>query len=300
MQQVNVTTPVRSGKFLLSFDIEEYFQVENLRSVFPREGWSSLRYRVRVGVEKILEILDERNILSTFFILGWLAERCPEIVRSISSRCHEIACHGYGHTVLNQMSETDMREDIKRAKGAIESAAGRVVHGYRAPNFSIVPGLYQVLRELGFEYDSSIFPFRLHNRYGRVDDVKFTRSVDGILLEKNTGILELPVSVLKLGMTQIPWAGGAYFRIIPSFLYMIGVKKILDENPYFLFYIHSWEFDPDQPRVRFGVKWDHRFRHYAGLHQVETNFKKMIEGASGDLTINSYINQMHRSREAFV
>jgi polysaccharide deacetylase family protein (PEP-CTERM system associated) len=284
-----------SGTLLLSFDIEEYFQVENLRPVFPPDRWGSVQGRVSIGVGRILAFLEEAGVTGTFFILGWVAERYPEVVRDIASRGHEIACHGYGHDLLTRLTPGEIRADLARSKAILQDVGGVSVKGYRAPNFSITPVLYDILREEGFEYDSSHFPFRFHDRYGAADEIPYRNVSGGILREERTGIYEIPISMLGTTVGRIPWGGGAYFRFIPSGLYNFGVRKILLESGYFIFYIHSWEFDPEQPVIRKGVRLSHKLRHYTGLQGVGKKFKALLNGGFRIRNLGDYLDEILRT-----
>lgn len=284
-----------AGTLLLSFDIEEYFQVENLRPVFPTEKWGSVPGRVSVGVERILSFLEEAGVMGTFFILGWVAERYPEVVRGIASRGHEIACHGYGHDLLTRMTPEEIRADLARSRAVLQDLAGVPVKGYRAPNFSITPVLYDLLQAEGFEYDSSHFPFAFHDRYGTADGVPYRNVAGGILKEERTGIYEIPISMLETAVGRIPWGGGAYFRFIPSRVYNYGVRRILRKSGYFIFYIHSWEFDPEQPVVRRGVRLSQRLRHYTGLQGVGEKFKALLDGGFRIRNLRDYLDETLRT-----
>ncbi len=281
----------RAGTILLSFDIEEFFQVENLRPAFPPEKWGRVDSRVRIGVDRILAFLGDFKVRGTFFFLGWVAERFPEVVKTVASHGHEIACHGYGHDLLTRMTPGEARADLARAKAILEDLTGTPVQGYRAPNFSLTPHLYDILSETGFVYDSSYFPFRFHDRYGSADGVNYHAASGGILREEKTGIYEIPINMLETPLGCIPWGGGAYFRIFPSPIFNYGVRHILNRSGYFIFYIHSWEFDPEQPRVRDRIKYSHRLRHYTGLGGVGNKFKALLGKGFRIRNIEEYLGE---------
>lgn len=275
--------------FLLTFDIEEYFQVENLRPAFPIENWGSVQSRVSIGVDCILDLLQERGIHATFFVLGWVAERHPELVREILRRGHEIACHGFGHQLLSGMGDIAIRNDLVRAKRVLEDLTGSPVIGFRSPNFTIVPNLYSILKEVGFVYDSSLFPFRIHDRYGKLDEASLQNVGGGVFRDEASGIMEIPIPMLHAGGLRFPWAGGAYFRLIPSFLYMAGVERILAHSSYFLFYLHSWEFDHEQPRIKNNIRFTHFLRHYIGLGSVKGKFQSLLNRPRNFMTACEFL-----------
>jgi polysaccharide deacetylase family protein (PEP-CTERM system associated) len=247
---------------LLTVDVEDWFQVENLRTHFPLNSWDSCEFRVESNTHVLLDLFDRFHVLATFFVLGWIAERCPGLVKEIKIRGHEVASHGYGHQLCYELSFSELKEDLYRSKSLLEDITGQPVHGYRAPSFSITQGLLDLLKELGYRYDSSYNDFSIHSRYGKMDSIR-QHFLNGRLNEENS-FTELPISNLKLGGKSIPWGGGGYFRLLPFWLFKLGVVQILRRREYYLFYCHPWEFDPDQPRVD-GMRLDRRFRHYVNL-----------------------------------
>ncbi len=247
---------------LLTVDVEDWFQVENLRPHFPLNSWDSCKLRVEGNTHVLLDLFDRFHVLATFFVLGWIAERCPDLVKEIKIRGHEVASHGYGHQLCYELSFSELKEDLYRSKSLLEDITGQPVYGYRAPSFSITQGLLDLLKELGYRYDSSYNDFSIHSRYGKMDSIR-QRFLNGRLNEENS-FTELPISNLKLGGKSIPWGGGGYFRLWPFWLFKLGVVQILRRREYYLLYCHPWEFDPDQPRVD-GMRLDRRFRHYVNL-----------------------------------
>jgi polysaccharide deacetylase family protein (PEP-CTERM system associated) len=205
-------------------------------------------------------------------VLGWVAEKCPGLVRRIAAAGHEIASHGYGHELLYTLSPAAFREDVKRGVGLLETAAGQKVRGYRAPSFSITDWALDVLKELGLEYDSSAFPTAAHDRYGRLSNVDASESI----VEVRPGLYEIFVSTLRIGRLGVPWAGGGYFRLLPYRLFARGISRILSSGGSYVFYIHPWEIDPGQPRVR-GLKPAHQFRHYNNLARCEPKFARLLD-----------------------
>jgi len=266
---LNQTQPLPPAA--MSVDVEDWFQVENLKAVVPRASWETRESRVERNTMRILELLEEHGARSTFFILGWVAERHPGLVRSIATAGHEIASHGYGHDLVYTLTEAEFRADVGRCKQVLEDLTGQRVTGYRAPCFSITDWAITVLQELGFEYDSSLFPTVAHDRYGRLSGVGAGRPI----LELRPGFHEVSISCLPLGKRGIPWGGGGYFRLMPSAAWRAGVRHILQTGAPYMFYIHPWEIDPGQPRVA-GLAATSRFRHYVNLGRSEERFRTLL------------------------
>jgi polysaccharide deacetylase family protein (PEP-CTERM system associated) len=257
-------------KNALSFDVEDWFQVENLKLAFPRELWDTIELRVEASTRRIVTLLRERDVKATFFVLGWVAERCPELVREIDRDGHEVASHGYGHQLVYNMTPEDFREDVVRSKRILEDLIGKPVEGYRAPSFSITPETLwalDILKDAGFRYDSSVFPVSLHDRYG-------FPGASARPFRWPNGLMEIPLAVYPVGKYFLPAAGGGYFRLFP-YRYFHHAFKWLNRNRHaFTFYLHPWELDPGQPRVR--VPWFHRFRHYVNLHKTEGRLCRLL------------------------
>lgn len=254
----------------LSFDIEDWFQVENLRSLFPHESWDGVELRVEVGTTRILEALAQSGQKATFFILGWIAERRPELVRRIAEAGHEIASHGYGHELVYKMAPESFRSDLRRSKQLLEDISGCAVRGYRAPSFSITrESLWaiDVLREEGFSYDSSVFPTSFHDRYGLED-------YGASPYQWPNGLWEIPMAVAEVRGYRLPVAGGGYFRLFPYALSRRLLSGINTSGRPFAFYLHPWELDPDQPRVRTS-RWL-SFRHYVNLESTRRKLHRLL------------------------
>lgn len=257
---------------VLSVDVEDWFHVENLRSEIPRETWGARQLRVERNVERMLELMsDAGGVRATFFVLGWVAERCPSLVRRIADAGHEVASHGYGHELLGSLTPRSFAHDLRRSKTLLEDLASAPVVGYRAPSFSIVEWAIPVLRESGFLYDSSVFPTVGHGRYGKLAAVR----AGDALVELEDGFFEVPVSCLTVGPVGLPWGGGGYFRLLPYPVFRRGVGLIRSRHRPFVFYIHPWEIDPGQPRVS-GLPFSYRFRHYVGLERCEARFDALL------------------------
>ncbi len=257
----------------MSIDVEDWFQVENLKGVVERDTWDERELRVERNTDRMLELMDERGVRCTCFVLGWVAERCPALVRRIADAGHEVASHGYGHDLIYSLSHDEFRQDILRAKGLIEDLSGQPVLGYRAPSFSITDWAIDILQETGVTYDSSAFPTVAHDRYGKLSGMDAGQPI----AEIRPGFHEVCVSVLRLGKRGVPWGGGGYFRLFPWPLFKRGVSRILASETPYVFYIHPWEIDADQPRVESGLSRTQRFRHYNNLDRCEARFAALLD-----------------------
>jgi polysaccharide deacetylase family protein (PEP-CTERM system associated) len=260
-------------KNIVSVDVEDYYQVEAFSRSVDRADWARYPSRVESNTRRVLDFLDESDVRATFFILGWVAERHPALLREIVARGHEPACHSYGHRLIFGLSPGEFREDTRAAKQQIEQATGVPVMGYRAPSFSITrrsawaPG---VLVELGFTYDSSIFPSR-HDIYGIPDAPRRP-----FLIHTAAGpLFEFPMTTFRLlGNFNFPVAGGGYLRIFPSWYTRIGVRRAMQEEIPVIAYVHPWEFDPEQPRI--AAPWKSRLRHYINLKRTRPKLRKLL------------------------
>jgi polysaccharide deacetylase family protein (PEP-CTERM system associated) len=257
-----------------SIDVEDYFQVAALSSVISRDSWSTREYRVEGNTERILDLLAATRVRGTFFVLGWVAERSPGLLRRIAQAGHEIACHGYSHQLIYEQSPDQFRQETTRAKRHLEDVLGEPVLGYRAASFSITrESLWalETLIDLGFEYDSSIFPIR-HDRYG-IPGASF--EIGPVAAPSGRTLVEFPMSAATFFGVQVPVSGGGYFRILPYWVTRAGLRQINETagRP-FTFYLHPWEVDPGQPRVKVGLF--SRFRHYTNLHRCEARLKRVL------------------------
>ncbi|MBN1841425.1 MAG: DUF3473 domain-containing protein [Deltaproteobacteria bacterium] len=332
---------------LLTFDVEDWFQVENFKEYIPFSSWPNYELRVEKNTHCLLDLLDSQRsaasrqlsastnsinltdpnnsqqassiqypvssiqIRATFFVLGWIAKHLPDLVREIHTRGHEVASHGYYHNLGNQQSPDALKRDLSDSKKLLEDIIGAPVYGYRAPSFSISNDILNTIADAGYLYDSSFNSFGMHGRYGHV---KLSQNgKKGIALpisaipishspslqamaggrnpESSQGVsrksktqnpeskifYELPISNIKLGSSVLPWGGGAYFRLIPFPLFKMGVRSILKNEGAYLFYMHPWEVDPEQPRVD-GAPSFFRFRHYTNLDKTASKLSSFIEG----------------------
>ena len=259
---------------MLTFDVEEWFQVENLRPVFPPDTWERLPRRVHQSTRRLLELLAEHRVHATFFVLGWVAEREAGLVRDITEAGHEIASHGYGHVLPMTLSVAEFRDDVMRARALLESITGRAVVGYRAPSFNIDSKRLAILAELGFRYDSSYHPFTMHDRYARLDEVG-APIVPGVY-RFDAKMVEVGLPVERLGPLAVPVSGGGYFRLYPGPLFRRMAQRSIARCRHYTMYLHTWEFDGDQPRVG-GAGLVRTFRHYNNLSRTLPRMRRLLE-----------------------
>jgi polysaccharide deacetylase family protein (PEP-CTERM system associated) len=253
-------------------DVEEHFQVLALAPYVPRERWDALESRVARNVDRLLDVLARHGATGTFFTLGWVAERQPAMVKRIAAAGHEVASHGYDHRRVTELSPEEFRDQVRRSKRILEDATGKGCLGYRAPNYSIVPGkewALDILLEEGYRYDSSLFPIRRPG-YGYAGGAR-----DPHWIERPSGrLLEVPPATLRrLGLT-LPAAGGAYFRLLPYGLIVAALRDAARRGQPGTFYLHPWEVDPDQPR--YAVRPLTRIRHYGRLAGVMPRLERLL------------------------
>ncbi|MCL2624382.1 MAG: DUF3473 domain-containing protein [Planctomycetaceae bacterium] len=257
----------------MTIDVEDYYQVAAFDKIVAPADWDSFESRVVANTRRFLEILALQNVKATFFLLGYEAERYPELVREIAEAGHEIGSHGYAHQLAFMQSEEVFRDDVARTRKLLQDLSGQAVLSYRAPSFSIgrkTPWAYRVLVEEGYRYDSSVFPIR-HDLYGDPNAI-----VEIHTIETEAGqLIEFPPTVARLFGCNIPAGGGGYFRIFPWWLTRRLLKQVNKTRP-FVFYIHPWEIDPAQPRFE-RAPLKSRFRHYANLHKTADRFVQLLE-----------------------
>ena len=303
---------------LLTFDVEDWFQVENLRPYCPPATWDQYEHRVERNTHKLLDLLDSvqdeastpraahdgstqasqqqsgEHPVATFFVLGWLAERLPHLVREIRQRGHEVASHGHNHILCREQTSHALFQDLQYSKKLLEDVLGCEVSGYRAPSFSINNQILQLIEKAGYGYDSSSNESGWNKRYGKLDwNEDFLAK--GSAWKINQGFYELPLSNVSLGGKTIPLAGGGYFRFIPGFLFRAGIKRILRHRDAYIFYMHPWEIDPGQPRVSQASR-SARFRHYLNLHKAEDRLASLIQAFTPEcrfLSCSEYIKRLH-------
>ena len=263
----------------MTIDVEDYFQVSAFAPHIARTDWDNLPCRVERNIDLILGLLARQNTHATFFTLGWIAERYPEMVRRIVDNGHELASHGYGHLRASEQSPQDFHEDVTRSKKLLEDIGGAPVIGYRAPSFSINgQNLWALdtLKEAGYLYSSSIYPIQ-HDHYGMPDAPRFAFNPRG-----EDGLLELPPTTIRLFGRNLPAAGGGFFRLLPYSLSRWCIQRVNDQDRQScIFYFHPWEMDPDQPRQE-GINLKTRFRHYVNLSRMEQRIGALLKDFQWD------------------
>ena len=255
----------------MTIDVEDYFQVSAFAPYIARSEWGERECRVERNVDRLLEILSAHDTKATFFTLGWIAERYPELIRRIVREGHELASHGYGHQRASDLSEGEFLEDIRRAKGILEDIGGQEVSGYRAPSFSIGPAnlwAFDCLSRAGHRYSSSIYPIR-HDHYGMPDAPRFAYRV-------KPELLEVPITTLRMFRRNLPSSGGGYFRLLPYPVSRWMIKRVHEvDRQAAVFYCHPWEFDAGQPRIA-GIDARTRFRHYVNIDRMEQRLVELL------------------------
>jgi polysaccharide deacetylase family protein (PEP-CTERM system associated) len=257
----------------MSIDVEEYFHASALEAVAPRSRWESLPSRVEPTTHALLDLFASHEVRATFFVLGWVAERCPALVKRIVDDGHELASHGYWHQIVYTLPPEEFREDVRRSKAVLEQLTGHLIAGYRAPSFSITrKSLWalDVLVEEGYTYDASIFPVR-HDRYGIPEAPRHAYRIAGT----QDRLLEVPPSTIELLGQNLPVAGGGYFRLLPYAWTRAGMKRLnRGEGRPAIFYLHPWEIDEEQPRLPVGLPT--RLRHYGNLSKTMGRLERLL------------------------
>lgn len=263
-------------KNVLSFDVEDYFQVSGMEAIVSRNDWDKYPSRVEQNTKKVLEILGHCNVKATFFILGWIAERHRQLIKQIADLGHEIACHSYHHKLVYNMTTEEFTSDIKQTINLLEDITGQKIYGYRAPSFSLgVDDIerFEAMAKLGLKYDASLFPIK-HFRYGKVGSIPlepFDIKKGGRVIMK-----EFPITVVDFFGKRIPAGGGGYLRLYPNFFIRRNFKKVNAEGRPVIIYLHLWEFDPDQPRLK-GAGFGNTFRHYLNLHKTQSKLEMVLQ-----------------------
>lgn len=255
----------------LTIDVEDYFQVSAMSPHVDRGRWDTHECRVECNVQRLLGLLASEGARATFFTLGWIAERYPSLVRDIVAGGHELASHGFAHLRASEQTRAEFKADVSRAKALLEDIGGTAVHGYRAPSFSIGhtnPWAFDELVEAGYRYSSSVYPVR-HDHYGMPDAPRFA-------FEARPHFLEIPIATTRIAGRNLPAGGGGYFRLAPYRVSRWALRRVneVDRRPA-VFYLHPWEIDPDQPRIR-GVGLKTRFRHYVNLGRTEQRLSRLL------------------------
>lgn len=257
---------------VMTVDVEDYFQVSAFEPYIRRDSWGRLECRVEPNVDRILQLFDRHGVKATFFTLGWIAERYPQMVRRMVAQGHELASHGWSHVRVTQQDQDAFRQDIVRTKALLEDVSGQEILGYRAASYSIGAGnlwALDVLRETGHLYSSSIYPIR-HDLYGMPEAPRFAfRPSEG-------GFLEFPVTTFRIANKNLPCGGGGWFRLVPYAGMRWAIRRVNRvDGESAIFYFHPWEIDPDQPRQA-GIDAKTRFRHYLNLERMESRLDRLL------------------------
>ncbi len=273
----------------MTVDVEDYFHVAALASAIDRRDWDRLESRVERNTRRLLDLFAAHQLQATFFVLGWVAERHPQLVREIAAAGHEIASHGYSHQLIYRQQPDEFRQETQRAKALLEDQIQQPVLGYRAASYSITrQSLWalDILADLGFVWDSSIFPVR-HDRYGIPGTPRWPHRLQ---TPSGQTLIEFPLSTWQLGRYRLPIAGGGYFRLYPYGLTRAGLASInrRAQRP-FIFYLHPWEIDPGQPRVKTGLLSS--FRHYNNLGKCESRLRRLL-GDFGFTTVGRVLEAL--------
>ncbi|MGZ8164410.1 MAG: XrtA system polysaccharide deacetylase [Methylobacter sp.] len=274
-------------KNAMTVDVEDYFQVSAFEPYIAKDQWDTLPHRVQKNTHQILDIFENKNIKATFFTLGWVAARYPDLIQRIIKDGHELACHGYEHIRVTEQTPEQFRGDVSRTKKLLEDMSGHEVKGYRAASYSIgAKNLWalNVLQEEGFKYSSSIYPVK-HDLYGMPDAPRF-------MFEpiENQEFKEIPITTIRLGDKNLPCGGGGFFRFYPYAFSKWAFNRINHtEKQSGIFYFHPWEIDPEQPRQE-GLSFKTRTRHYLNLHKMENRIKKLLTDFNWDTMENVFLN----------
>jgi len=270
----------------LTIDVEDYFQVSAFAPYISRSEWDRRECRVERNVERILAMLESRNAHATFFTLGWIAERYPQLVHRIVAQGHELASHGYGHQRASDLSPDAFFEDVDRAKRLLEDISGVAVQGYRAPSFSIGRDnlwAFDTLARAGYRYSSSIYPIA-HDHYGMPEAPRFAYQV-------REGVLEVPVTTLRWGGRNFPSSGGGYFRLLPYAMSRWMLRQVNErDGQAAIFYFHPWEIDAEQPRVA-GIDAKTRFRHYLNIDRMPARLERLLADFSWGRMDQIFLNR---------
>lgn len=254
----------------ISIDLEDWFCVRNLSCVISKDNWNNMELRVVNNTNRLLNLLGKNNVKATFFVLGWIAEKVPDLITKIEESGHEIASHGYSHSELTKITPDYFDRDVRKALEVTQCCVKQKIIGFRAPSFTITKKTlwaYDILSKYGIEYDSSVFPVGFHPDYG-ISDAPLT------LYKVNNKLIEVPLSVVELFGKRIPCSGGGYFRLYPYSLTKFLMKKCNKEGRPVIFYIHPWEIDNEQPRVKLNLQ--KKIRHYNHLNKTYGRLEKLL------------------------
>ena len=268
---------IQAASNAMTIDVEDYFQVSAFEKLVSKDRWDSMELRVGRNTERLLDLFAEKNIKATFFILGWVANKLPMLIKKIAEQGHEVASHGMHHQRVTDLSCGQFKVDLSESKKMLEDLTGGHVLGYRAPSFSFNndnPWVYETLGEVGYRYSSSVYPV-VHDHYG-IPNAPRHRYDGGF------GVEEIPLSTLPIMKKNIPISGGGYFRLYPYRLTRWAINRMLagEKIPY-IFYLHPWEIDPEQPTMP-GISLKTRFRHYINLSLTERKLTKLLDDYQWD------------------
>lgn len=285
MQAVDKVSQL-AEKQALTVDVEDYFHVSAFEKAIDKTDWNNLEMRVEANTYRLLALFEQKQAKCTFFTLGWVAERCPNLIKAIVDQGHELASHGFAHQRATEMTPEQFLADVSKSKQVLEDVSGQEIIGYRAPSFSFNDGnvwVYQILAELGFEYSSSTYPVE-HDLYGVPNWPRFK-------YQRDEGIIEIPVPTVRKNDHNTGIGGGGYFRLYPYWLSKRRIDNFLntEQQPY-SFYFHPWEIDPHQPRVA-DASIKSRLRHYLNLSRMEGKVVRLLEDYQWDTMKSVYLNK---------
>jgi polysaccharide deacetylase family protein (PEP-CTERM system associated) len=256
---------------VMSVDLEDWFCAHNLSRLIPYADWDKCESRVERSTSRLLDLFRAYQVEATFFVLGWVADRFPDLVREIERLGHEIATHGYSHRLLTCMRPEEFRQDLQRSLEVLAKVTSQAVRGFRAPSFSLTRKTLwavDILKESGIQYDSSVFPVDFHPDYGIADaELSPYQLADGLI--------ELPLGVVEVFGRNVPCSGGGYFRIYPYWLTRRLMRLCNQQRRPVIFYLHPWEIDPGQPRIK-GLPWLRSFRHYTNLEKTGARLNRLL------------------------
>lgn len=268
----------------MTVDVEDYFQVSAFENVINKESWDSQQLRVGQNTHRLLDLFAENNVKSTFFTLGWVAKRCPDVIKRIVDEGHELASHGLEHQRATTMSKSQFREDVYASKSILEDVGGIAIKGYRAPSFSVNDSntwVYEVLVENGFVYSSSTYPIE-HDLYGVPKWPRFK-------YERKEGITEIPIPTIRKKGTNVGIGGGGFYRLYPYWLSKKRIMAFMEaESAPYSFYFHPWEIDPEQPYIK-EANWRSKFRHYINLSRMESKIEMLLKDFNWGSMYDVYI-----------
>ncbi len=269
----------RAPTLFMTIDVEDWFHLVGAGLDYQfadnreaKDTWENFASRLDRSVPWILDQLEESGRKATFFVLGWVARRYPGLVREIDRRGHEVASHSYWHRIVYQQSHGEFREDLVASRHALEDATGKPVIGFRASTASITDWAVEILAEQGFLYDASFFPASYHDVYGSLSGM----NRDDLICRHSTGVLEVKFSCLKLFGKHLPWSGGGYFRLLPLWLFEMGIRRIVGSGQPFMFFTHPWELDPGAPRLQ-TLKRRYAWRRYVGINSARARFVALLK-----------------------